>query len=364
MAKNEVDILDLHEKMLSMFEQEEENIESYKDQIISLEQLLAQPHHLHSTLKMLQNATEELRTKIEDIQSHRSKNFYLMETAELIEEFEKILRKPKKVSFMGVVEEEDVDNKSVIVKNFLDVSKKYNFLEIPVIKLENNQEICDNCSKNDFLELDGYKVCTSCGFETQIAATSSSYKDVERVNVGTKYTYDKRIHFRDCINQYQGKQNSTIPEKVYKDLERQFSLHGLLVKSNKKTFKFSKITKTHVLLFLKETGNSKHYEDAVLIHYTLTGIKPPDISHLESHIISDFDKLVETYEKIFKGDKKNNRKNFINNQYVLYQLLTKYKHPCDISEFNILKTVERKSYHDDICRRLFQELGWNFVSVF
>ena len=363
MAKNEVDILYLHEKMLSMFEQEEENIESYKDQIITLEQLIAQPHHLHSTLKMLQNATKELRTKIEDIQSNRSKNFYLMETAELIEEFGKILRKPKKVSFIGVVEE-DVDNKSVIVKNFLDTSKKYNFLEIPVIKLENNQEICDNCNKNDFLELDGYRVCTTCGFEIQIAATSSSYKDVERVNVGTKYTYDKRIHFRDCINQYQGKQNSTIPEKVYKDLESQFALHGLLVKSNKKTFKFSKITKTHVLLFLKETGNSKHYEDAVLIHYTLTGIKPPDISHLESHIISDFDKLVETYEKIFKGDKKNNRKNFINNQYVLYQLLTKYKHPCDISEFNILKTVERKSYHDDICRRLFQELGWNFVSVF
>ena len=41
MAKNEVDILYLHEKMLSMFEQEEENIESYKDQIITLEQL---PH--------------------------------------------------------------------------------------------------------------------------------------------------------------------------------------------------------------------------------------------------------------------------------------------------------------------------------
>ena len=101
MAKNEVDILDLHEKMLSMFEQEEENIESYKDQIITLEQLLAQPHHLHSTLTMLQNATQELRTKIEDIQSNRSKNFYLMETAELIEEFEKILRKPKKVSIYG-----------------------------------------------------------------------------------------------------------------------------------------------------------------------------------------------------------------------------------------------------------------------
>ena len=93
-------------------------------------------------------------------------------------------------------------------------------------------------------------------------------------------------------------------------------------------------------MFLKETGNSKHYEDAVLIHYTLTGKKPPDISRFENRIINDFDKLVETYEKIFKGEQKIPRKNFINNQYVLYQLLTKYKHPCDISEFNILKTVE------------------------
>ena len=49
---------------------------------------------------------------------------------------------------MGVVVEEDVDNKSAIVKNFLDISKKYNFLEIPVIKLENNQEICEKiCQK-------------------------------------------------------------------------------------------------------------------------------------------------------------------------------------------------------------------------
>ena len=214
------------------------------------------------------------------------------------------------------------------------------------------------------MEVNGFLVCTTCGQETAIAATSSSYKDVERVNVGAKYTYDKRIHFRDCINQYQGKQNSTIPDKVYNELEEQFSLHGLLIKSNNKILKFSKITKEHVLLFLKETSNSKHYEDSVLIHYVLTDKKPPDIGALETQIINDFDKLVETYEKVFKGSNKTTRKNFINNQYVLYQLLRKYKHPCDITEFNILKTVERKSYHDDICRQLFGELGWNFVSVF
>ena len=205
---------------------------------------------------------------------------------------------------------------------------------------------------------------TECGGETELVASSSSYKDVERVNVGSKYTYDKRTHFRDCMNQFQGKQNSTIPQKVYDALETQFDLHGLLIKSDKKQMKFSRIKKEHVLLFLKETGFSKHYEDAVLIHFNLTGTKPPDIGDLETLILNDFDKLVDTYEKIFKGDKKIQRKNFINNQYVLYQLLRRHKYACDVSEFNILKTVERKSYHDDICRQLFQVLGWNFVSVF
>ena len=118
-----------------------------------------------------------------------------------------------------------------------------------------------------------FSVCTNCGKEVQLAASSSSYKDVERVNVGSKYTYDKRIHFRDCMNQYQGKQNSSISPSVYEALEEQFDLHGLLNKSRNKVEKFAEITKKHVLLFLRETGFSKHYEDAVLIHYTLTGKK-------------------------------------------------------------------------------------------
>jgi len=363
MAKNEVDILELHGKILLNFDKEEKNLENYKNQFKILSQLLSNSHHLHSTRKMLENVKKNLENKINDIISNNSKNFYLMETAELINAFEKILRKPKKVSFMGIVEESN-NNISKITHDFLEIIQKYNSIETPVIKLENIKDSCNKCENSDSIELNGYLVCTTCGQETAIPASSSSYKDVERVNVGNKYTYDKRIHFRDCINQYQGKQNSTIPKKVYDDLEKQFDLHGLLIKSNKKSEKFSQITKKHVLLFLKEINYSKHYEDAVLIHYNLTDKKPPDIGHLENKIINDFDKLVEMYDKMFIENKKITRKNFINNQYVLYQLLCKYKYKCDISEFNILKTVERKSYHDDICKQLFKALGWNFISVF
>ena len=66
----------------------------------------------------------------------------------------------------------------------------------------------------------------------------------------------------------------------------------------------------------------------------------------------------------FKRDAKFDRKNFINTQYVLFQLLRRHKYMCKKQDFNILKTIDRKSFHDDICKELFEELGWNFTAIF
>ena len=76
--------------------------------------------------------------------------------------------------------------------------------------------------------------------------------------------------------------------------------------------------------------------------------------------MNDFDALLEMYDKTFKND----RKNFINNQYVLYQLLRKYKYNCKKEDFQFLKTNDRKYYHDVVCQQLFEKLGWNFSAVF
>ena len=70
------------------------------------------------------------------------------------------------------------------------------------------------------------------------------------------------------------------------------------------------------------------------------------------------------YDERFRKNKKIDRKNFINTQYVLFQLLRRHKYPCKREEFNILKTVDRKSFHDDICKELFELLNWNFTALF
>jgi hypothetical protein len=159
--------------------------------------------------------------------------------------------------------------------------------------------------------------------------------------------------------QFQGKQNSTVERKVYENLEKQFDLHHLLVgdKTTPKHIRFKNIKKEHISLFLKELDYTKHYENINLIHYNMTGVKPDDIGYLEDKLLDDFDTITEVYDKLFKNI---NRKNFINTQYILYQLLIKHKHPCNKDDFTILKTIDRKTFHDDIYREISLKLEWSF----
>ena len=73
--------------------------------------------------------------------------------------------------------------------------------------------------------------------------------------------------------------------------------------------------------------------------------------------MDDFDLLTNLYDKKFKKKPGFDRKNFINTQYVLYQLLVRYRHHCKKEDFTILKTVDRKSFHDDVAKECFEELN-------
>lgn len=317
--------------------------------------------------KKISEHINTITTEIKDIKSMHEYNFYIAETAELIEKYKNILKTPMKVSF---VSEKKIKNKEKdeIIYKYIQKAQKYITRDITNLfnlSTGNNKIICTNCgNKKQFDVIDEcIYVCINCGSQQEILLHTSSYKDIDRVNISSKYTYDRKVHFRDCMNQYQGKQNSTIDKKIYKDLEDQFEKHHLLCKGSTKK-RFRKINKDHIHLFLKELEYTKHYENINLIHYNMTGKKPDDISHLEDDLLNDFDLLTDLYDKNYKNKKDFVRKNFINTQYVLYQLLTKYKHPCKKDDFTILKTVDRKSFHDTISSDLFSQLGWSFTPLF
>ena len=366
----DIDILAIDRKIQENFSSEKDKIETYRNELDKIEKILNNVNILSlSTKNSLSEIRNQLKNKILDIQTNKNLNFYIMDTVSIISDYKKLLDQPKKISFFGKTDQSSkVKNK--LIKDYLEKIKKYNIdindYQDKEQKKKKEEEIfvCSFCNnKNNYQVIDlRIYICEDCGNQIEHIGNSSSYTDVSRVNISSKYTYERRVHFRDCINQYQGKQNSTINEKVYKDLEEQFRLHGLL--NDDPNHKFDNINKEHILLFLKELGYTKHYEDVFLIYYKLTDKKPNDISYLEQKLMDDFDTLSVLYDQKFKQTKRLDRKNFINTQYVLYQLLRKYKYPCKKEDFNILKTLDRKSFHDEICMELFTELGWNFVPFF
>ena len=370
----EIDILNIDKNIRDKWKNNEEKINEIDTNIDDMTDILNNRSLSVHIIKDLNDKIVSLHTiKQSCIDYQTNLNFYIMDVTPLLESYKQMILAPKKISFM-VKKSTDHQEVRLVVKNYLDILKIYNinYGDLEDIVSNNNKspikkKECKKCKSTQELvynEFTNVEICEFCGTQEEKSYKSSCYKDITRVNISNKYTYERRVHFKDCINQYQGKQNSTIDDKVYKDLETQLELHRIIPVDQTLAKRFSDVTKEHILLFLKETGHSKHYEDIVLIYHKLTGKKIDDISAIEDALMEDFDKISNVYDQKFKFTGKIDRKSFINTQYVLFQLLRKHKYPCKRTDFNMLKTLDRKSFHDEVVKEIFEHLNFNFTPIF
>lgn len=318
---------------------------------------------------------EKKKDYVMDILQSKKKYIYYASTELLIQEYKSILNQP-----MGPYNQQQLQQrKRDIIIKFINIVKSLVAekgwvdvdISITLHDVEVKKPLCIVCCNNDpyKFEFNEYnqKICLECSAQQTILETGITYRDYNRVNIVGKFVYNRVLHFQDCIKQYQGKQNCKIPDKLYKDLDEKFKSYRLLVENTSvDAVKYSNITKDHIIMFLKELKYTKHYENINMIYHTLTGKQVDNIDYLEHKLVDDFRKLVTLYDSLHGKDKPDelNRKNFMNVQYVLYQLLRRHQHPCKIDDFTILKTVDRKLFHDKICSNLFEKLGWNFTPTF
>lgn len=360
---NGLNIIDIHNDILKTFDLEEQKLPELERRILKLEEI--SKNNINERMDIeIKSQLNEIKNEYNIIKTGQKKNFYLLKVTSLLNLYLKELSKPIEIDFMKKTKKINTEEIKKIQHQFINIVKDF----YPKLIIEpsdepddNKDNKCDDCG----IELTDQYTCFNCGLEKENLQLTYSYKDTDRIHITSKYTYDRRVHFRDCINQFQGKQNSTIKPEVYQKLIKQFNLHGLVREEDlPKKMKYEKITKKHVALFLKEINYTKHYEDINLIYHNITGNELDDISHLEDILMNDFDKLSELYNEQYIKKKKIDRKNFINTQYVLYQLLKRHKYPCTKNDFNFLKTIERKGFHDEICSDLFKQLNWNFSPLF
>lgn len=205
--KQPEDILLIHSRIIENFENVNNKIKKYKENLEDLNRIYKNTidedmrQNLRENIKMLKD-------KIEYFNEKNDKNYYIIETAELINKYKKILNTPIKTNFMG---KKNTDNKekNEIISKYKDIAKKYTTIYYDesknisknVMKCKNPN--CKNIDKFEFLQ-DNIYVCLECATQQELHMYTSSYKDIDRVNIVAKYTYDRKVHFKDCIKQYQG----------------------------------------------------------------------------------------------------------------------------------------------------------------
>ena len=245
-----IDIIILDNKIRNNLK--DQNVDVYEKRLLELNKSLKSDQISDSKKEEMQIYKTKLSSYIEDIKNNVQYNFYILRTVHLLENYKKILEKPIKTSFLGKPIKE-CKEKTQIIDKFLNIIQEYINIDFDK-KLKNNIS-CKNCkNKKDFDIIDNsIYICTNCYAEQTIVKHNSSYNDIDRVNISSKYMYDRKVHFRDCIKQYQGKQNSTIHQKVYDDLTIELDKHHLLIDCDDKKEKIYKSDKKSYINVLKRT---------------------------------------------------------------------------------------------------------------
>lgn len=393
-----LDIIHIHELVVQYFEQESIKVQQLYQQLQDIDNVSCETLSDKAKNTLIQQKMS-IQTDLHNMEKSQNFNFYMFYSMPLIERYKELIKTPVKLSFMSShnnrlhIQKDSITNeKNKITREFYDLLKKYqlnNSNVIPeeylteLINVVNSDTICncknaENCPtcKGDIIKCTGCQnsefdidgnlfTCINCGLQLDLINATSCIKDIDRINISSKYTYDRRSHFKECINQFQAKQNQNIPDKVFDDLYHQIKIHNLEDgdENTPSEIRYQRLNKEHIQIFLKELNHTKYYEDIIYIYHKITNKPPDDISHIEAKLMEDFDTLIEKYDEKYKNSPNHKRKNFINIQCILYQLLLRHGYKCKRSDFNILKTIDKKYIHEDIIHDLFKDLSWNFQSM-
>ena len=164
-----------------------------------------------------------------------------------------------------------------------------------------------------------------------------------------KGNYSRLEHFEDCIKVYKGKNILKMSDKDIKQIEDYFE----------ENYRENEIiTRRELAKVCKVLGKKsiKGNENALLMR--INPSVSDDISHLEEDIINDFKSFSKEYDVLARDGLFG--KKFVYSQLVLLHLLRRKGHDYKSENFTMIKNKKTMKKYNDICRLIFERLGWKF----
>ena len=241
---------------------------------------------------------------------------------------------------------------NIIYKRYLhDVEQK--FEDTPYTSDTRVGAACKNCGCDDFRYslADSTEICTNCGASNFVFSEHNiSFKEEQDMETVPIYSYKRENHFNEWINQFQGQEQTNIPDEVIDKLRYEFKKQRLA--------RLSDITHAKVRSLLKKLRMHKYYEHVPYITIILNGIKPPRMTpSLEQKLRQMFHEI----QQPFKVHCPPERKNFLSYSYVLYKFCELLGQDEFLPCFPLLKSKEKLLLQDRIWKGITKDLQWEYI---
>ncbi len=212
--------------------------------------------------------------------------------------------------------------------------------------------ICINCGNNNltYKSLESEVFCNKCGYTEKVLFENdkTSYKETPKEI--SYFAYKRINHFNEWITQFQGKETTQIPSKIYTDVLNEINKNVYLDINN--------ITNRQVREILKKLKYNKYYENIPNIINVLTNRQAPIITR-------DYEeKLRGMFKEIqlpFMNNCPENRKNFLSYSYVLHKFCELLELDHLLQYFPLLKSREKLQQQDFIWKKICNDLEWEYI---
>jgi len=207
---------------------------------------------------------------------------------------------------------------------------------------------CRKCSSTMMDDdIQGCYVCTRCGMTEQMMEGDLTFKEEQELNIVGQYSYQRKNHFNEWLTQFQGLENTTVPDDIIES-----------VKEEMRKMKKTSLSNNQIRNVLKKLGLGKYYENIPSIANTIIGRVPPKLDQADEERLR---KMFSEIQTPFIKHCPSTRKNFLSYGFVLYKFCELLGLDEFLEFFPLLKSKEKLRACDSIWKGICRELSWEFI---
>ena len=240
--------------------------------------------------------------------------------------------------------------KTKIMNDFMKLTNKDFIPKTEIIEPE-ILDMCLQCQERRIVKPKrGVLICPKCGKVEKMLVNNNtpSYKEPPREI--TYFAYKKINHANEFLSQFQAKESTDIDNIIYEQILNELKKERYISVKN--------ITAKKVREILKKLELTKYYEHCHYITNRISGKPPPVLTNaLEEKLRNMFKQVQGPWLKYCP----NERANFFSYPYIFFKFFQLLDEDEYLPYCRLLKSREKLHEHDEVWKKICEELQWQYI---